>query len=106
MDLENEWSLARDDRGVRFGAGMLRIALLFGSAAIALALILTPMLDGSDGSHVAQSGYSDGLDFTSTGSINRTSGYRAEYTIRRSVLQTSPDSVCVIRGNGTKSGDC
>jgi hypothetical protein len=106
MDLENEWSLSRGDRGVRFGAGMLRVALLFGSVAIALALILTPMLDGSDDSYVAQSGYSDGLDFTSTGSVNRPSRYRGEYTIRRSVLQTSPDSVCVIRDNGTKSGDC
>ena len=28
------------------------------------------------------------------------------YTIRRSVLQPSPESVCVIRVDGTRSGQC
>ena len=43
----------------------------------------------------------DGLDFTSTGSIGKRSGY----TIRRSVMQ-APGEVCIIRNNGLRSGAC
>ena len=46
-----------------------------------------------------------GLDEMTTGSIGRT-GYRGEYTIRKSVLQSSPQTVCVIRDNGVRIGDC
>ena len=81
MDSASEW-------------GALRIALLFGSAAVALALIAVPLLEGRGSDRLA------GL--MSTGSI----GTGETYTIRRSVLQSSPDAVCVIRSDGTRSGDC
>ena len=45
---------------------MLRIALLFGSAAVALALILAPLADRYSKSQIVGL---DGLDFTATGSI-------------------------------------
>jgi hypothetical protein len=91
----DDWEAIRPRRVPLFGAAgisMLRVALLFGSAAVALALILAPLADRYSKS---------GLDFTATGSI----GNRAGYTIRRSVLQ-QPGSVCIIRANGQRSGNC
>lgn len=85
------------------GMGALRITLLFGSAAVAMALILAPIADRHASSYRSpQQAMTPGIDFTTTGSI----GYRGTYTERRSVLQPSPQSVCVIRDNGTRSGDC
>ena len=98
MTPESEWDAIRSQRAPLFGAagmGMLRIALLFGSAAVALALILAPMADRYVKSPIL------GLDVTVTGSIVE----RGSYTIRRSVLQ-EPGSVCIIRANGQRSADC
>ena len=101
MTPENDWEAIRPRRRPLFGlAGisMLRIALLFGSAAVALALILAPLADRYSKSQIVGL---DRLDFTATGAI----ADRAGYTIRRSVLQ-EPGSVCIIRANGQRSGDC
>ena len=76
-----------------------RVALLFGSAAVALALILTPVADRQTRSLVAQSGE---LDAMTTGSI----GSAGSYTIRKSVLQPSVSSVCIIHDNGRRAGEC
>lgn len=93
----------RDDTWARIGyAGMgvmLRIVLLFGSAAIAVALILTPILDRKTREASVYN-----IDRIATGSVNRGDGHI--FTVRRSVLQPTPGSVCIIRGNGAKSGDC
>lgn len=110
MAFREEWESARQDRGnVLSGAGMgaLRVALLFGSAAVALALIATPFIEGQ-AERIAYSSYSSGypagLDMMPTGTVGqRGSG---AYTIRRSVLQPSPNSVCIIRSNGMRTGDC
>ena len=104
MSLEKDWDSIRPDRGFRAadaGMGILRITLLFGSAAVALALIATPFLDNQTRSQSARDTFG-GLDPTSTGSI----GHRDTYTLRRSVLQPMPSSVCIIRNDGTRSGDC
>jgi hypothetical protein len=101
MSLDKDWDSIRPDRSRAADAGMgiLRITLLFGSAAVALALIATPFLDGQTRS---QSYLAGGFDTTTTGSIS----HRDTYTLRRSVLQPLPSSVCVIRNNGERSGDC
>ena len=78
---------------------MLRIALLFGSAAVALALIIAPMADRYSISQIVGL---DGLDFDGHRRDRQTG---TAYTIRNSVLQ-APDSVCMIRANGQRSGDC
>ena len=106
MDPESAWDLVRNDRGWRFGdagLGVLRLTLLFGSAAIALALILVPIMDDLSGGRIAaDDSFPQGLDMTSTGSV----APAGAYTVRRSVLQPSPDSVCYIRSNGARLGDC
>ena len=79
------------------GTGVLRIALLFGSAAVALTLIIAPFAENYARSQVA-----GGFDMMSTGSTPA----KNSYTIRRSVLQPAPESVCIIRPNGSRSGEC
>ncbi len=88
--------------------GALNIALLFGTAVVALTLILTPMLADKSKSSVFASAPSE-FDSITTGSIpkgengaNSENGKR--YTIRRSVLQDTPGSVCVVQGYGSGVG--
>jgi hypothetical protein len=105
MNLDNDWDAIRPDRGFRAaeaGMGILRVTLLFGSAAVALALIATPFLDSQTRSLSARDNFAAGIDTMSTGSI----GHRGTYTLRKSVLQPSPSSVCMISDNGRRSGDC
>jgi hypothetical protein len=89
----NAWSIG--DTGI----GMLRFALLFGSAAVALALIVAPIAERESRAFVAGP---QGIDMITTSST----GNRGTYTERRSVLQAMPESVCTIRANGARSGDC
>ncbi|RWG05213.1 hypothetical protein [Mesorhizobium sp.] len=105
MSLDREWDSIRPDRTFRAadaGMGILRITLLFGSAAVALALIATPFLDSQLRPQGARESLTGGLDLSSTGSIGR----RDTYTLRRSVLQPLPNSVCVIRNDGSRYGEC
>ena len=104
MSLDKDWDSIRPDRSRAADAGMgiLRVTLLFGSAAVALALIATPFLASQMRSQSDRDGLANGLDMTSTGSV----GHRDTYTLRRSVLQSLPSSICVIRANGKRSGDC
>ncbi|MCB1418299.1 MAG: hypothetical protein KDJ74_04565 [Notoacmeibacter sp.] len=105
MSVESEWvgmrGSMRKNAGVA-GMGMVRVALLFGSAAAALTLILTPLADSQSRKIVARNA-PQGIDRISTGSI---SNYKGQYTVRRSVLQAERDSVCIIRDNGSRAGDC
>ena len=100
MTPEDEWNAIRRRKPLlgAAGVGMLRVALLFGSAAVALALILAPMADRYSKSQVVGI---DGLDYMATGST----GKSRTYTIRKSVLQET-GSVCIIRATGERVGDC
>ena len=101
MTPEDEWDAIRSRRAPLFGAAgmsMLRVVLLFGSAAVALALILAPMADRYSKTEIVGA---QGLDFAATGSVGQPGGY----TIRRSVLQ-APGAVCIIDSAGRRSGDC
>lgn len=105
MNLDRDWDSIRPDRAFRAadaGMGILRITLLFGSAAVALALIAAPLLDSQTRSLSARDDFASGLDMMATGSVS----HRETYTVRRSVLQPEPSSVCIIRSNGRSSGDC
>lgn len=101
MNIDSDWNPDRPSRSVgKAGMGVLRIALLFGSAAIALALFATPYLTDNSRQIAVGTGFG-GLDLMSTGSVGSST-----YTIRRSVLQTSPDAVCIILDSGVRRGDC
>lgn len=103
MSADRDWEFSRNERAWRVedaGIGALRIALLFGSVAVALALLIVPMLHRGTG--LFANGSAAGIDVMSTSSVSA----GKTYTIRRSVLQDSPNSICIIRSNGTRSGDC
>ena len=93
-------------RAADAGMGMLRITLLFGSAAVALAL--DHRADRRQPDPVRRRADGDGRPASTTMTHRVSIGHAAAatYTIRRSVLQSSPDAVCVIRDNGKRSGDC
>ena len=97
MSLDRDWDSIRPDRGFRAadaGMGILRVTLLL--------LIATPFLDSQTRSQSARDDFPGGLDMTATGSIS----HRTTYTVRRSVLQAQPGSVCIIGSDGRTSGDC
>lgn len=90
----------------------LRLSLLFATAAVALAVVATPMLAGKTVSTIAYSdtGFYDdvitGSIATTREGIQRTPNFPTKsYTIRRSITQSSGDA-CVIFDNGLKSGNC
>lgn len=83
------------------GYGILRFALLFGFVAVAIAMLAVPLLQNGV-RQTSLAGQAAGLDTISTGSVRN--GDR--YVIRRSVLQPSPDAVCIIREGGARSGSC
>lgn len=84
------------------GLSPLRIALLFGVMAVAVAMLAVPVLQ--DGARdLSFAGNSVGVDTMATASV-RNGGSR--YTIRRSVLQPTPNSICIVRPNGTRTGVC
>jgi len=97
----NDFAPSRDTHPVLGGLGSLRIALLFGSGAIALALLIVPFVEQR--TRLALAGGSDQLDTMATGSIQQRGN---TYTIRRSVLQSDPNAVCIIQANGIRTGDC
>lgn len=116
MSLRNEWEMPQTRSGSllgEVGMGALRVALLFGSGAVGLALIMTPLVE-SQVERMAYSSYSSRLDPMATGSVTRGAGAQAfgdqrsasSYIVRRSVLQPAPNSVCLIRSNGMRTGDC
>lgn len=84
------------------GMGALRVALLFGSVGIALALILTPLMER----RMDRAAYRGaGVDSFTTGSISDAQRRHA-YIKRRSVLQSSPQALCIISADGSRSGEC
>jgi hypothetical protein len=102
--MENDW---RADRGEQRetagwqGWSPIHVALMFGAAAVAMALLLTPVFDRGTEGYLASA---DNVDRMTTGSTARRG--TQIYTIRKSVLQPSPDSECVIRANGVRHGEC
>ena len=106
MANDDFWRTVQDkdiDMPQRQSTGMLNLSLLFGTAVIALTLILTPMLaQKSDGRVLANAPID--YDTIQTGSVPSDTGQTKRYTLRRSVLQDMPGAVCVINGDGSKSG--
>jgi len=103
MRMDQDWDVVPPPASSRLGiagTGALRIALLFGSIAVALGLIVAPIAQNQI-ERFAGTGKGD-LDMMSTGSI----APKSTYTVRRSVLQRSPTAVCIIGQDGRQSGDC
>jgi hypothetical protein len=101
------WKTVRNRQRATYRSGktgVLNMALLFGTAVIALSLILTPMLAERADQRRMASVHQD-FDMLTTGSIKPADSDAKHYTIRRSVLQETPGSVCIVQGYGA-DGDC
>jgi hypothetical protein len=100
MEPENDWEVVRNERGWDLrdaGMGLFRATLLFGVGIAVLAMLVAPVLEQR-----RQEWANGAVDPMNVGSI----GPDNTYTIRKSVLQPSPDSICIIRADGTRHGDC
>ncbi|MEO1703141.1 MAG: hypothetical protein AAFR71_13915 [Pseudomonadota bacterium] len=92
-----------NQKPVDWTSGPLRITLLFGGFAIALALLAIPLLESERSTRFVNNLTGPGIDYTATG----TAGVRRDsFVVRRSVLQPTPQSTCIIHSNGSRSGDC
>lgn len=102
MDYDRDFVVSRTDATLlgTSGFGTLRIALLFGSAAVALAIVLVPIMQRTASGRIAAA---EATDPIVTGG---TSKERSRYSIRRSVLSDRPDEPCVIYADGSNTGTC
>ena len=94
----------RSDRGRQRGrVGPVRVALLFGTMAVAMALLLPPVVGefGPERSLIYTA--SNAIDPMTTASIGSRGTYT--YTVRRSVLQEA-GSACIVSGARTSIDDC
>lgn len=95
----------------RAGGGILRVVLLFGSAAIALALIIVPVLNNQAAKMAAQSVLPNGVDRTTTASIKRNVATvpAVEHAVQprqNEFPAPVPASLCIIEADGSYGGDC
>lgn len=83
--------------------GALRITLLFGSAAVALAIILVPLINRATGGDAMMQARGQAVDTFYTGSTTK---QKNAYSVRRSVLQDDVTQPCIIYADGRQAGDC
>ena len=102
---ENDRSSWVDLLGVA-GSGAVRIALLFGSVALALTFILTPVAENQVIRSAANQIGIDRIATGSTGNVKRILPATHSYVVRRSVLQSGKDDICIIGADGVRTGTC
>lgn len=84
-------------------SGALRVAMLFGGLALAMALVATPIIDRKAEQQIAKNDHL-GVDPITTASARKNKN--SAYIVRKSVVQNVPGARCVIHANGTSIGDC
>lgn len=102
MDYERDYGASDAETGL-FGVpgfGALRAALLFGSVATLLAVLLVPIMQNTASRGVASV---EGTDPIITGGTPKE---RSRYRIHRSILSDTPDEPCIIYADGRSSGAC
>lgn len=107
MGDELEWAKIRQQKPSGFEtakSSALRISLLFGGLVIALGLVVVPLLDQGSQSGLFAGNPNRNIDPITTATIG---GQRTEtYVIRRSVLQPTPNAKCILKQDGTATGEC
>jgi hypothetical protein len=102
----SEWYQDQSDEietGRSFNTGVLSFTLTVAAAVVVLSLMITPFVSSSVNSYALSAGRLN-TDNIITGSIPSNPGVQ-RYTIRRSVLQATPDTVCIIR-DGSSRVEC
>jgi hypothetical protein len=88
------------------GQGALRLSLLFGSAAIALTVVLAPIAEKQVARSTIAQNSIDQISTASTRKNGKTTGVNTNFIIRKSVLQTDSNDICIISADGTRTGTC
>ncbi len=104
MLADEEWKLIQSQRQfttVMATSGILHVMPLFGFIAVAMTLIVTPLIKGKARSQIIQAGF-EGLDFTAWGARSRTT----YYALSRSVLWQSSQALCIIYDNSRRIDQC
>ncbi len=97
------WALWKSMITDRSGLSSIETAIMFGVFAVGFALIAAPFVEKKAKQFAANDTFfGEQVDNVVTGSIPR----RKQFTIRRSVLQSSKTSQCIIFDDGRKVGDC
>lgn len=92
------------------GGGLVRIVMLFGSAAIALALILVPILNNQAAKIAAESILPVGIDRTTTASLKKSG--TTPPVVKRAHTQPNAfpapvsDPLCITKVDGRQGADC
>ncbi len=96
-----------ESAALRMGFGILRAALLFGTAGIMLALFLAPMAEKKAEQYAQrpQPAALRNIDMISTGSVLPAAPNGNTYILRRSVLSPLPEWIC-LRADGGMADDC
>lgn len=96
-------SALRMRRNERSAMSSIEVAIMFGVLAVGFALVVTPMVEKT-GKQFAQNDsiFGEQVDNFVTGSVQKPK----RFVIRRSVLQPSKTSQCIIYSNGKTYGDC
>lgn len=89
-----------------FKSRPVRYALAFCAITLSASFLLTPQLvdPQSEMNRLAKNAVGAGVDPVTTGSIKKQP--TNEYILRRSVLSRSANDICIIRRDGTHSGQC
>lgn len=93
---EKEWAAvhARQSKaGAAFAAGLVRLTLLFGSAALAVAFFIAPLKGDPEFGRI---------DVMTASFI----GDDSSRILHRDGIGRSAASICVIRANDTRAGNC
>ncbi|RLQ88579.1 hypothetical protein [Notoacmeibacter ruber] len=90
---------------MRMSFGILRAALLFGTAGVMLALFLAPVAEKKAMQYAQrpQSPAFQNLDRISTGSVTSSPRSGTTFILRRSVLSPLPEILCLPSAGGTPS---
>lgn len=103
MHDDDEWNAIqpKSDYPSAFANRALRSAVLFGVGALALTMIVLPLVSPDSDRQLAV--FNPGIDPITTATVRKQDRV---YTMRQSVLQKRPTDVCLIRENGTYEGQC
>ncbi len=97
------WTFWKSLIADRSAMGSVETAIMFGVFAVGFALIVTPFVEKT-GKQMARNDivFGQQVDSVVTGSV----GKPRQFTIRKSVLQPSKTSQCIVFDDGRKFGDC
>lgn len=102
INYDSEFITAEPGFIPKAGSGFLRLVLLFGSAVVALSLVIIPILTERSNQQTAQSLFPEGVDRMVTGSVKKPT----PEAMGLKKTSTEAPASCITADNDTLIGDC